>query len=82
MFTFYIRIIFYLSKLAMVLYNIYDIDSTNSINCTNRINSRRLFFMIMIWIRLTYEVYQIDKIDFVYYICYNSIEFNIESSLT
>ena len=48
MFTFYIRIIFYLSKLAMVLYNIYDIDSTNSINCTNRINSRRLFFMIMI----------------------------------
>ena len=29
-----------------------------------------------------YEDYQIDKIDFVYHICYNSIEFNIESSLT
>ena len=29
-----------------------------------------------------FVVYQIDKIDFVYHICYNSIEFNIESSLT
>ena len=29
-----------------------------------------------------YVDYQIDKIDFVYNICYNSIEFNNESSLT
>ena len=29
-----------------------------------------------------YVDYQIDNIDFVYNICYNSIEFNIESSLT
>ena len=29
-----------------------------------------------------YVDYQIDKIDFVYNICYKSIEFNIESSLT
>lgn len=79
MFTFSLGLFLYLSKLAMVFYNTYDIDSTNSIN---RINSRRFFFILMIRIRLTYEVYQIDKIDFVYDICYNSIEFNIESSLT
>ena len=38
--------------------------------------------LFCIYLNQLYEDYQIDKIDFVYNICYNSIEFNIESSLT